>query len=135
MVFGVVFWIARYAFDRALARWGARTGVRDRGDPAGLPLLTAIVTTLLFLATPVLNGIVRNAETEADAFGLNAAREPYGFAMVSMRLATYRKIVPGPIEELLFFDHPSGYERVHRSMIWLKENMGPRYAEEAAQAK
>ena len=135
MVFGVVFWIARYAFDRALARWGARTGVRDRGDPAGLPLLTAIGTTLLFLATPVLNGIVRNAETEADAFGLNAAREPYGFAMVSMRLATYRKIVPGPIEELLFFDHPSGYERVHRSMIWLKENQSPRYAEEAAQAK
>lgn len=135
IVFGIVFWIARFAFDRALARWGARTGVRDRGDPAGLPLLTVIVTTLLFLATPVLNGIVRNAENEADAYGLNAAREPYGFAMVSMRLATYRKIVPGSIEEMLFFDHPSGYERVHRSMVWLKENLSPRYAEEAAQAK
>ena len=134
IVFGVVFWISRFAFDRALARWGTRTGVRDRGDPAGLPLLVAIVTTLLFLATPVFNGITRNAESQADAFGLNAAREPYGFAMVSMRLATYRKIVPGPVEELLFFDHPSGYERVHRSMIWLKENQSPRYAEEAAQA-
>jgi STE24 endopeptidase len=135
VVFGLVLWISRFAFDRALARWGARTGVRDLGDPAGLPLLTAIVTTLLFLATPVLNGIVRNAENEADAYGLNAAREPYGFAMVSMRLATYRKIVPGPIEEVLFFDHPSGYERVHRSMIWLKENMSPRLAEQAARSK
>jgi len=135
VVFGVVFWIARLAFDRALARSGSRAGIRGLGDPAGLPLLTAIVTTLLFLANPVLNGIVRNAENEADAFGLNAAREPYGFAMASMRLSTYRKIVPGPIEEVLFFDHPSGYERVHRAMTWLKENMSPRLAEEAAQAK
>lgn len=135
VVFGVVFWIARLAFDRALARWGERSGVRGLGDPAGLPLLVAIVTTLLFLATPAFNAIIRNAENEADAFGLNAAREPYGFAMVSMRLSTYRKIVPGPLEEVLFFDHPSGYERVHRSMTWLKENMSPRLAEQAAHAK
>ncbi len=135
IVFGVVFWIARFVFDRSLVRWGARLGVRDRTDPAGLPLLVAIVTTLLFLATPAINGIVRNVENQADAFGLNAAREPYGFAMVSMRLATYRKIAPGPIEEFLFFDHPSGYERVHRSMIWLKENLSPRLAEEAARAQ
>jgi STE24 endopeptidase len=52
-----------------------------------------------------------------------------------MRLATYRKIAPGPIEELLFFDHPSGYERVHRSMVWLKENQAARYAQQAEQAK
>ncbi|HUJ01173.1 MAG TPA: M48 family metallopeptidase [Usitatibacter sp.] len=135
IVFGAVFWIARFAFDRALLLWGARFGVRDRGDPAGLPLLVAIVTTLLFLATPILNGIVRSAENQADAYGLNAAREPYGFAMVSMRLATYRKIMPGPVEELLFFDHPSGYERVHRAMVWLRENMSPRLSEEAAKAQ
>jgi STE24 endopeptidase len=79
-----------------------------------------------------VNGIVRQAENEADAYGLNAAREPYGFAMVSMRLSTYRKIHPGPIEEILFFDHPSGYERVHRAMTWLAENPSPELAAEAA---
>jgi len=61
-------------------------------------------------------------EAEADAFGLNAAREPNGFAMAAMRLSTYRKIHPGPIEEIVFYDHPSGYARVHGSMVWLKEN-------------
>ena len=40
----------------------------------------------------------------------------------SMRLSTYRKLAPGPIEEFIFYDHPSGYDRVHRAMIWLKEN-------------
>ena len=39
-----------------------------------------------------------------------------------MRLSTYRKLQPGPVEEFIFYDHPSGYDRVRRSMIWLKEN-------------
>jgi STE24 endopeptidase len=73
--------------------------------------------------TPLQNTIVRNIETEADVFGLNAAREPEGFAMAAMRLSTYRKIKPGPLEEFLFYDHPSGYDRVHRAMVWLKENL------------
>ena len=39
-----------------------------------------------------------------------------------MRLSSYRKIKPGPLEEILFYDHPSGYARVHGSMLWLQEN-------------
>lgn len=136
IVFGVAFWLLHLCFDAALARWGARLGLRDRGDPAALPLAIAILSVLLFLASPVEKGIVRQAEAEADAYGLNAAREPYGFASVSMRLATYRKIVPGPLEEMLFFDHPSGYERVHGAMVWLKENMSaPEYAAQAAASR
>ena len=40
-----------------------------------------------------------------------------------MRLSTYRKIKPGPLEEIVFYDHPSGWQRVHASMQWLKENL------------
>jgi STE24 endopeptidase len=65
---------------------------------------------------------VHQAEAEADAFGLNAAREPNGFAMSAMRLSTYRKLRPGPLEEVIFYDHPSGYTRVHNAMLWLAEN-------------
>jgi STE24 endopeptidase len=42
--------------------------------------------------------------------------------MAAMRLSTYRKINPGKFEEFVFYDHPSGYERVHAAMIWLREN-------------
>ena len=42
--------------------------------------------------------------------------------MAAMRLSTYRKLKPGPLEEIVFYDHPSGYDRVHGSMIWLKEH-------------
>jgi STE24 endopeptidase len=42
--------------------------------------------------------------------------------MAAMRLSTYRKIHPGALEEVVFYDHPSGYARVHGAMTWLKEN-------------
>jgi STE24 endopeptidase len=42
--------------------------------------------------------------------------------VAGMRLSTYRKLRPGRFEEFLFYDHPSGYARVHAAMIWLREN-------------
>jgi STE24 endopeptidase len=62
-------------------------------------------------------------EAEADAFGLNAAREPDGFAQAALQLSEYRKMRPGPIEEFIFFDHPSGWNRIHRAMVWKAENI------------
>ena len=120
LVFG--FWIVHRVFDALLARWGARLGLRGRGDPAALPLGVAILSVFFFLATPLVNSIVRQMEAEADAFGLNASREPNGFAMSAMRLSAYRKLRPGALEEIIFYDHPSGWQRVHASMLWLKEN-------------
>ena len=122
LLLGIAFAVVNLALERALARWGPALGLRDRADPAGLPLVVALLSIVWFLLTPFVNTVIRSVEVEADAFGLNAAREPQGFAMVSMRLSTYRKLHPSPLEEFIFYDHPSGYDRVHRSMIWLKEN-------------
>jgi len=122
LVIGLGFWVVHRVFDALLARWGARLHLHGRGDTAALPLALAVLSAFFLLATPLTNSIARQAEAEADMFGLNAAREPHGFAMAAMRLSTYRKIHPGPIEEILFYDHPSGYDRVHGSMLWLKEN-------------
>jgi STE24 endopeptidase len=122
LLIGLAMLLLSVAMDAALARWGARLNLIDRADPAGLPLAIALFSVIFWVLTPVQNLIVRSYEAEADAFGLNAAREPYGWAMAAMRLSTYRKIQPGKLEEFLFYDHPSGYERVHAAMIWLKEN-------------
>ena len=67
--------------------------------------------------------MIRVNESDADRFGLDTAREPDGFAKVAMRLSEYRKIEPGPIEEMLFFDHPSGATRVRMSMQWKADNV------------
>ena len=122
LVITFAFFVLHRALDGAISRWGARWGITDRADPAGLPLAVLILAVFMTLATPVMASIVRTAEAEADAFAINAAREPHGFATVALRLSTYRKLKPGPIEEVIFYDHPSGYDRVHRAMTWLAEN-------------
>ncbi len=118
----LAFFVLHRSFDGALGRWGSRWGITDRGDPAGLPLAVLILAVFMTVMTPVLATIVRQAEAEADAFAINAAREPHGFATVALRLSTYRKLKPTPLEEVTFYDHPSGYDRVHRAMTWLAEN-------------
>lgn len=91
----------------------------SRRPPALAMLLLAVFVNLL---SPLLASIVRQTESEADAFAINASAEPHAFATAALRLATYRKLQPGPIEEALFYDHPSGYDRVHRAMTWLGES-------------
>src|SRR5436190_23184376 len=113
--------LTRQMFDAAVRRRGVKWGVRGIADPAGLPLLVLILSTLLFIATPLLNTVVRVTEREADAFGINTAREPDGMARVTLKLGAYRKIDPTPIEEFIFFDHPSGRARIRMEMDWKAE--------------
>jgi STE24 endopeptidase len=117
------FAFVRWSFGWAERRWGARWDVRDVGDVAGLPLIMALFAIFMFVMTPVNNTITRSMEAEADAFGLNAARQPDGFAQAAVQLSEYRKMHPGAVEELLFYDHPSGWQRIHRAMIWKAEHL------------
>jgi STE24 endopeptidase len=126
--FGVVlvggFGFLRWAFDRVVRARGSRWGVAGIGDPAGLPLLAAVFSVYFFALTPVLNTYIRVNEAEADIYGLQTAREPDGFAEVALKLGEYRKLDPGPVEEWIFFDHPSGRARIRMAMDWKAENLG-----------
>jgi len=112
-----------WAFNRAVARWGQRWGVTGIADPAGVPLLGALFSVYFFALTPVMNSIIRSNEVEADRFGVATSGQADGFAMVSMQLAEYRKIDPGYWEEVIFYDHPSGENRVRSAMQWKKEHL------------
>ena len=117
-IFLFVFFMLWWLTPKLLARHGARWGVREVSDPAVAPLFSAIAAVLFLLLTPVTNSLIRINESEADAFGLDAAREPDGFALTAMKLSEYRKIEPTPLEEAIFFDHPSGRTRVRMAMDW-----------------
>jgi Zn-dependent protease with chaperone function len=109
---------AKAFFDIAVRRWGDSWGVGGIADPAGLPLLSLIFAAVFFLITPLKNTAIRVTEREADAFGINTAREPDGMAKVALKLGTYRKLDPTPLEEFIFFDHPSGRARIRMAMDW-----------------
>jgi len=123
LLFAAGFAFTHWFFGAVHRRFGAHWGLRDLADLAGLPLLLAGLNLFLFVATPVQNSIVRTTEAEADIFGLNAGRQPDGFATTALKLSEYRKLAPGPWEEIIFFDHPSGRSRILMAMRWKAEHL------------
>jgi len=116
------FALVQWGYGR-LQPWLSRVGVGPVTDVAGMPALVALFGVYLFVLTPVLNTLIRSSEAEADAYGLNAARQPDGAAQAALQLSEYRKMHPGPIEAFLFYDHPSGWSRIHQAMVWKAENI------------
>lgn len=122
---GVVLMFAflNWGLNAALARWGEGWGIRGITDIAVLPLAVLLVTIFSFVSTPVDNTITRTMEYEADLYGINASQQPDGEAEVDLMLGEYRKLDPGPIEEFIFFDHPSGRTRITAAMRWKAEHL------------
>jgi STE24 endopeptidase len=119
----VLFAYLRSSLDWALRRWGARWGLRGITDLAVLPLAVLLVASFSFVMTPFVNTFIRMEEHEADIFGLNASREPDGFATTMLKLGEYRKMDPGAFEEWFFYDHPSGRTRITAAMRWKAEHL------------
>lgn len=144
LVIGIGLACVAWVFEKALRRYGASWGLRTSpeiepstlpkrrqpgigvADPAALPLLLLLFGVYSLLTAPLTNTIIRTQETEADAFGLNAGREPDGMTEALLLLVEYRNPKPGKWEEILFFDHPSGYNRILAAMTWKAENMPPK---------
>lgn len=119
----VGFAFVNWGYHWTIDKWGDSWAITSIEDVTGLPLIMVLFSIFFFLAEPVTNNIIRINEVEADNYGLNAAREPDGFASTAMKLSEYRKIEPSYWEEIIFFDHPSGRSRVEMSMKWKAENL------------
>lgn len=119
----IAFAIAHFGFHALTGMFGGVWGIRDITDPAGYAVLTVMLTIIGFIGTPVTNTMIRTNEAEADIFGLNAAREPDGFATTALKLSEYRKLDPTPWEEFVFYDHPSGRSRISIAMHWKAEHL------------
>jgi STE24 endopeptidase len=117
--FAYLYWSLQWA----LKRWGEKWQIRDVGDTAVLPLVVLLGALFFFVLTPITNTFIRTQEHEADMYGLNASRQPDGFAQAAIHLGEYRKMGPGSIEEWIFFDHPSGRRRIYDAMRWKAENL------------
>lgn len=127
IVLSVAFFLIGLLHRGLIAVFGPAWGVEGRGDLAGLPALFAAATFVFYLLTPVFNGLTRMQEIEADIYGLNAARDPDGFARVALKLSEYRKLDPTWWEEALFYTHPSGRARITMAMRWKAEHLDPTY--------
>lgn len=108
-----------FAIDRLFPRVAAAMGSRATlGDPVGLPVFMVLAAIAGFLANPVLNAFSRAAETEADAYSMEHVGLPDAMATALLKTAEYRYPRPHPVEEVLFYTHPSVERRVLRAMEW-----------------
>lgn len=114
---------SHWAVGAAINQFGRAWRIDGIGDIAGLPVFVAALSLYFFVLTPVWNTLTRQQEMQADIFGLNLARHPDAFARVALQLAQYRKLDPSPLEEFIFFDHPSGHTRILTAMKWKAEQL------------
>lgn len=123
----LLFYLLNRLFAPVARMLGSDAGL---GEARGLPVFAAVGSVLTLLVTPVTNNLTRIGETEADAYSLATVGEPDALASALVKTAEYRYPRPHPLQELLFYTHPSVEKRVLRAMEWKAANRG---AEPAAQ--
>ncbi len=114
------FFLADRLFPFFARIFGSKAGV---GDPVGLPVLLFIVGLFLTLAQPLINATIRMGEREADNYSLRTVNLPDALAGALVKTAEYRYPRPSPLQETLFYTHPSVEWRVRNAMEWKAKGM------------
>ncbi|MEM7687868.1 MAG: M48 family metallopeptidase [Pseudomonadota bacterium] len=98
-------------------------------DVRGLPVFLFTVGLFFTLAQPVTNTLTRIGEREADAYSLATVGLPDALSEALVKTAEYRYPLAGPVEEAIFYTHPTVRNRVLSAMEWKAANTNPAPAE------
>ncbi|MGA2626550.1 MAG: M48 family metallopeptidase [Candidatus Bathyarchaeia archaeon] len=112
------FYIADYALRSAVTT----SSLPSITDPAGIPLIFAVLIGISFILQPISNWLSRIVERNADEFALKAAEDSEAQASAERRLADLSLSVDSPsrLVELLFYTHPPSSKRVQLAENWKK---------------
>ena len=116
----MIFWLADKLYPRMARLFGSDAAI---SDPRGLPVLLFVMSLLVTLAQPVTNGLTRVGEREADAYSLEHVGLPDALSGALIKTAEYRYPLAGPMEEALFYTHPTVANRVRAAMAWKAANL------------
>ena len=110
----LLFWLAAQSTGWAIRRFGERWRVSELADLASLPLLVVVLLLLSLVTQPIVAGVSRAMEHEADVFGLEVTRSNDAAARAFIKLASQNKSNPEPPRwlELFEYDHPTPIERI-----------------------
>jgi Zn-dependent protease with chaperone function len=94
-------------------------GVEGVGDLASLPIVLLVLTVLVFVASPAINGISRHYEHQADQFGLEVAygtvANPNATDVQSFQILGEEDLEdpdPNPFIRFWLYTHPPLEERI-----------------------
>jgi STE24 endopeptidase len=109
-----VFWVGQRVIEWATRRWGRTWGFLTPHDPAALPLILLVISLFFFFLTPLLNGVSRHMEHQADTFALEMTHLNDAGARAFVKMAEDSKILPDPPAFIRFwrYSHPTLAERI-----------------------
>ena len=111
----IFFYLSNAMFMKVANLMGAKASI---AEPRGVAVLLVCISFLSLLAQPVTNYVVRMGETEADQYSYKAVNLPDAMASALVKTAEYRDPRPHPLQELIFYTHPSVEKRVKAAMEW-----------------
>ena len=76
------------------------------------------------MAQPVINGVSRLGETEADRYSLQTVGKPETLASALLKTAEYRNPRPNRLQEVVFHSHPSVERRIAAALVWEERQAG-----------
>ncbi len=115
----IFFFLGFVAATRLVGRVGPRSGIEGVDDLASLPLMLVDLTLMVFLSAPLVNGISRHYEHQADQFGLEVAYgivpNPNAAEVESLQILGNEDLAdpdPNPFIKFWLYTHPPLDERI-----------------------
>ena len=120
-------------------RYGEAWGIQELSDWASFPLLFFVFSLLLFVATPVVNGISRHYEHQADQYGLEVVHglvfdaglsAAQAFQVLGERSLDYPYV--GKFAEFWLWSHPTIGDRVMYAQTYdpWREGQSPEFVKD-----
>jgi STE24 endopeptidase len=111
--------------DRLYPRFARAFGSSAQlADPAGLPVVVFMISVMSLPMQPAVNALSRMDEREADRYSLETVNLPDALATALVKTAEYRNPRPNPVQEFVFYTHPSVERRVRAAMEWKAGHAG-----------
>lgn len=97
-------------------------GIQSLGDLAALPVMALGLSCAGLVLMPIVNGISRILEAQADRFALEKSQNPTAFIAAMRRLAQQNlsELSPPRWVEVLLYDHPSIVKRIALAQRYVK---------------
>jgi STE24 endopeptidase len=110
------FWTAHHLLALGPPLWGYAAVT----DPAALPWLVLVLSTLAVVAAPLGHAVSRRLERQADDFALDTTGAPAAFIAAMERLGDLNlaQRAPSRLKEVLLYSHPSLARRIARARAW-----------------
>ncbi|WP_223700775.1 M48 family metallopeptidase [Sutcliffiella deserti] len=117
------FYFIHWSATRIIRRWGTTFRITNLGQLASMPLLLALLSFVLFLASPLTNAVSRYQEHTADQYAIELTGEvdPAIGAFQQITKSSLSEVNPPLLVKFLRYTHPPMVDRISYLENFLEE--------------